>query len=239
VTLERRVGAAVSWEWAVVEVAQLLRTELGARDVTVLRVHAVDANGVRCSELLHAHPHWHAGESRRRDASQPAGVAARTASVSGDAARGWAVPLQGAQRVEALLCLSEPVLAVPAEALQRLLERARACLSQALQCAAAHDACPAPGPSVPPAHREVSHAPPVAVAAAAPRRRMSARMWCRVGRPGPWRRRRRTASRPGRTRPGAAGVPVGDNPRWRWRRGRRAASRSPGRLGQTGVRDDG
>ncbi|MEP7102520.1 MAG: Hpt domain-containing protein [Burkholderiales bacterium] len=128
--LVRGANAAGSFEAALHAVAQLLRSELGARRVAVLGVHAVGASHAEISDLIESQPGFKAVPRRVRLDATPLAQTLRTGTEAADLPGSAALAVLGGGRVVAAVELGGIDLPIEARALTRLLELARLTLSQ-------------------------------------------------------------------------------------------------------------
>ena len=156
-TLVRRAEAATTFEAALHAVAQVLRGELGARQVSVSELAGVDATHVRVIDLIESLPGFRAVPRRVRLDGTQLGQALRSQREAGVPPAAIVLPVLAGAQVVAVIELTGIDVPVDPEALARLLDLARTSLAKRAQGASslpatATAADQAPGVSRPGAH---------------------------------------------------------------------------------------
>jgi CheY-like chemotaxis protein len=127
--LVQRANEAPSFEAALHAVADVLRSELGAREVGVHEIHGADETHARVSELIEVQPGFKTVERRVRLDSGPLGRAVQGGCRSGEAPGTVALPVLGDDRVVAVIELKGIDVPVEPSAFAALLELAVSTLS--------------------------------------------------------------------------------------------------------------
>lgn len=143
--LVRRAHEAGSFEAALHAVAQLLRCELGAREVAVHEVLDVDATHAQLSDLVEAQPGFRTIARRVRLDAAPLAQALRSQLEAG-APPTVALPVIRDRQVVAAIVLTGIELAVETKALAGLLQLARLTISQIAQAGRSTPARPTSPP---------------------------------------------------------------------------------------------
>jgi len=120
---------AVSFEAALHAVARVLRSELGARAVTVYEVHSVNATDARISDLIESEPGFRTVPRRVRLDAAPLARALCERCPAGQPPDAVVLPVVAEGRVLAAIELSAIDLAIEPAALAGLLETAASALA--------------------------------------------------------------------------------------------------------------
>lgn len=135
-TLVRRAEEATTFEAALHAVAQVLRGELGARQVSVGELAGVDATHVRVIDLIESLPGFRAVPRRVRLDGTQLGQAVRSQREAGVPPAAIVLPVLAGAQVVAVIELTGIDVPVDPEALARLLDLARTSLAKRAQDAA-------------------------------------------------------------------------------------------------------
>jgi CheY-like chemotaxis protein len=141
-TLVHRAEAATTFEAALHAVAQVLRGELGARQVSVSELAGVDATHARLIDLIEPQPGFRAVPRRVRLDGTLLGQALRSQREAGVPPAAIVLPVPAGAQVVAVIELTGIDVPVDPEALARLLELARTTLAKCAQDAAPCLPCP-------------------------------------------------------------------------------------------------
>jgi len=129
-TIARVALAAPSFEAALHAVARLLKSELGARDVTAHQVLELGPTQARVARLIASLPELRFDERCIRLDASPLGECIAQQRERGEPARGIAVPVVRSGRVVAALELTGIAIAIESGALARLLALTRLTLGE-------------------------------------------------------------------------------------------------------------
>ena len=125
----RGVHEAASFEAALHAAVRVLRSELGARQVAVHEVHAVDANHALLSDLVEAQPGFKSVPRQIDLGASPLGRAIRSGCEAGTAPGTVALPVTSHGTVVAALVLSGIDVPIESGALAALLALTRTTLA--------------------------------------------------------------------------------------------------------------